>query len=92
MRDYMRCVRFDCHDCGHDTRLMCELYMVTERLWDELMAGTGVHMICIGCLEQRLGRRLGHEDFINCPLNYEDFGRHSLRLRHRLVTSSAVVA
>lgn len=27
-------------------------------------------MLCIGCLEERLGRELNASDFIDCPVNW----------------------
>lgn len=70
-----------CQDCGHHTLLMDEYYMVHDDLWwsfvdDEVM-------LCVGCLEGRIGRRLESDDFIECPLN-DGFFPQSLRLRHRL--------
>ena len=77
--------RMCCQDCGHDTRLMNERYMLREDTWDEATYENFAYMLCIGCLELRLGRTLDSGDFVCCPLNYEDLGRHSLRLRSRLV-------
>jgi len=76
-----------CQDCGHDTYMMGELYMLQFYLWDDMLERTGwAHMLCIGCVEERLGRRLERSDFINCPLNFElrYTKRQSLRLRSRL--------
>ena len=94
MTDYMADTRFCCQDCGHDTKLIRERYMVRESIWESAIWERGpATMLCVGCLEARLGRRLGHEDFINCPLNYGDgmIERHSQRLIHRLTRSNGLV-
>ncbi len=41
-------------------------------------------MLCIGCLELRLGRLLGSKDFIKCDLNEEKKQVGSKRLIDRL--------
>lgn len=42
-------------------------------------------MLCIGCVEKRLGRELNLKDFIKCPLNELDFPwKKSQRLIDRL--------
>lgn len=56
---------FDCVDCGVDTHN--EYYMVRHHLWK--YAGDINGMLCIGCLEDRLGRTLTFKDFLECPLN-----------------------
>lgn len=75
-----------CQDCGHDTYLMRELYMLHHDLWDMMLLETGsAHMLCIGCVENRLGRRLVPRDFLSCPLNESPkYKPRSLRLRQRM--------
>lgn len=85
--DYTRIERFACHDCGHDTNAMGELFMLKDYLWGYAASRKSyTHMLCIGCVEQRLNIRLNKWDFISCPLNLNPHGRwsQSLRLRHRL--------
>lgn len=56
-----------CQDCPADT-LGGDYYMVHDVLWDEVhpnMAG----MLCLPCLEQRMGRRLQLSDFTSAPIN-----------------------
>lgn len=45
-------------------------------------------MLCIGCLERRLGRELNADDFLDCPLNteYDSYPR-SDRLLERMTRS-----
>jgi hypothetical protein len=41
-------------------------------------------MLCIGCLEVRVGRRLEPSDFSDAPINYPGFLKRSERLSDRL--------
>ena len=42
-------------------------------------------MLCIGCLEKRIGRRLTKNDFQDCPVNHEEnWYTQSSRLQDRL--------
>ena len=80
-------VDFACVDCGFDTNAGDEYYMVSTPVW--LAAGmrhdhrSGDGMLCIGCLEGRLGRRLQPNDFPDYPINRGWF-RYSARLADRL--------
>jgi hypothetical protein len=69
-----------CLDCGVDTIATGEYYMVRQELWTAAAGDDG--MLCVGCLEQRLGCRLGPGDFTDVPLNC--FAGKSARLRARL--------
>lgn len=80
-----------CTDCGHDVREMGEEYMVWDHIWikatyESFHGRAG--MLCIGCLENRLGRQLTRDDFKGgVPLNWNTQDHNiiqSLRLRHRL--------
>ena len=42
------------------------------------------HYLCIGCLEDRLGRRLTPADFPSTPINRSDWHRKTTRLADRL--------
>lgn len=75
-------VAFDCKDCGINTLYSGEYYMVEDYIWDATQAGSG--MLCIGCLENRIGRKLQSSDFSNAPLNKDGFGMKSERLQKRL--------
>lgn len=53
-------VTWDCFSCGVDTFALGEDYAVHNELWRTY----GVEgVLCIGCLEMRLGRKLGPGDF-----------------------------
>ena len=58
---------FICIDCSVMT-MGYEYYMVTDKVW--LKANPKEKgMLCIGCLEERLGRKLKNKDFTKCLLN-----------------------
>lgn len=75
--------RFMCLDCGVDTSDIDEYYMVHDSVWDQ--SGMNEHdgMLCIGCIETRLGRTLKADDFSSYPINMGFFGR-SERFLQRL--------
>jgi len=57
-----------CADCGKDTFIESkDYYMVTTELWEKY--GVGEKMLCIGCMEDRLGHKLTKEDITDCPVN-----------------------
>lgn len=60
-----------CMGCGVDTDAIDEYYMVQFEIWKTSVpkwAQRGI--LCIGCLEDRVGRELTTEDFIEAPVNY----------------------
>lgn len=67
---------FDCIDCGTST-FQKEYYMVWDRLWEK--AGMDKGMLCIDCLENRLGHRLEVHDFTYAPVNYVFFAKNAER-------------
>lgn len=76
-----------CFSCRTDTYASGEYYMVRPELWRTY----GVEgMLCIGCLERRVGRRLTPQDFIDAPINSEEFPDKSDRLKDRLGIACAV--
>ena len=81
---------FDCGDCGVDT--IDEYYMLANGLWQRVQrAGRRCAMLCIGCVEVRLGRRLHARDFVNAPVNLiEDCGK-SPRLLDRLTSLNLAI-
>ena len=78
--------KWHCLDCdrfllGQDG----EYYMVRNSIWYSVTHGQECEgMLCIGCLEVRLGRELEATDFTDCPLNHEKRKRGSTRLKDRL--------
>ena len=87
---YARNEDMACYDCGHDCAYMGERFMLHDDVWWSLLdrgeAYTAGAMLCVGCVEQRLGRRLTSSDFLPCPLNHGGGYARSLRLRHRMAT------
>jgi hypothetical protein len=76
-------VSFDCLDCRVDTVAIDEWYRVRNEVW--AAANPSEHgMLCIGCLEARLGRRLSRRDFMKCYLNDDVTSPRSARLTNRL--------
>lgn len=61
-----------CVDCGVDTVKINEYYMSTDAIWKR----AGMHkyggMLCIGCLEKRVGHMLKSSNFKECPLNWRN--------------------
>lgn len=77
-----------CVDCHVDTEAICEFFHVHDDVWAAATAGRGVpegNVLCIGCVEARLGRQLTARDFTNARVNL--FGKHSARLKNRLTAS-----
>jgi hypothetical protein len=83
-------VRFDCRDCGVDTVPFdgpCEYYNLHNDLWEAIGMKRNGGMLCIGCVERRLGRLLNRADFTGAPVNSLDpKWHHSDRLIDRLTT------
>lgn len=76
-----------CVDCGVDTfaRGVDEYYMVHNEVWAAAGMLPRGGMLCIGCLEARLGRWLTAADFAPVPVNDLRRGwRGSARLLSRL--------
>lgn len=80
------CYGFNCWDCNINTLHIDEYYMVDNGLWEvatEDFGGDG--MLCIGCLEARLGDKLVADDFTDAPINF--IFPQSARLQQRMLTS-----
>jgi hypothetical protein len=84
-----------CADCGVGTLTLHEWYMVRDEVWEEAWRGRrkwshaidGQEVLCIGCLEKRLGRTLMADDFISAPCNNPNKPNISQRLRNRLIAT-----
>ena len=63
--------------------------MTRDEIWAE--AGDVEGVLCVGCLEERLGRVLTPEDFLPLPVNDDD-ELDSVRLRTRKGSGRAVEA
>ena len=56
-----------CVDCGRDCHL--EHYFVHNEVWRGLARMPEHGMLCVDCLEKRIGRELIPEDFTNAHIN-----------------------
>ena len=76
--------RFQCLDCHVDTGKIGEHYMLKDEVWDSVV-NSRKGMICIGCIEKRLGRQLHKKDFNDSHINRPASGKYfSQRLTNRL--------
>lgn len=77
---------FRCWDCNVCTLCIDEYYMVDNGTWEVATEDFGGHgMLCIGCLEARLGGKLIASDFPDYPIN-RGFFPYSTRLLNRLTS------
>ena len=73
---------FLCLDCKVHTSNIGEYYMLNDKLWEDINPNkTG--MLCIGCAENRIGRKLIKADFMNVPINDGVFTRSDRMLNRR---------
>lgn len=75
---------FHCIDCGVDTAAIAEYFMVYGIFWRPARMSPAGGLLCIGCLETRLGHPLRKRDFPALPINDTPLGPQSERLRARL--------
>ena len=72
-----------CLDCKIDTGKAHEHYFVHTSLWLRAV-GSKTGMLCVGCLEGRIGRRLEGSDFSTAHINNPKLYPMSDRLRNRI--------
>jgi hypothetical protein len=77
-----------CADCSVNTSDIDEYYMVHDAIWAESLVAPDA-MLCIKCLEARIGRQLKPTDFTDAPINHGAFG-HSDLLQNRLGLKSLI--
>jgi len=73
--------KFPCLDC--DTPTGGECYMVQNALWAAAGMEPEGGLLCIECLEKRLGRELTGVDFTDVPIN--DPARRGIPMSERLL-------
>lgn len=73
-----------CKDCGLKSNETCEFYFLHNDIWFSIALQN--EDLCIGCVEDRLGRTLTKDDFTSCYINSPMWGVKSSRLLNRLVT------
>lgn len=71
-----------CVDCEVHTGIIGDYYMVHKHLWAEFGSDDG--MLCIACLENRMGRTLTPDDFSDAPVNYGSLTYRSERMISRI--------
>jgi hypothetical protein len=76
----MKKINWNCADCGMNT--FYEYYMVHDELWDSVSKSE--EMLCILCLEARLGFKLSKKDFTDCPINKDLWIDSTKILKNRL--------
>ena len=69
-----------CLDCDEDVIEMGEMFMVRDDVWLEANPDSN-GMLCVGCIEKRLGRRLETGDFTDVEINRTGHRSHRLRTR-----------
>lgn len=75
--------KWDCVDCSQNTSY--EHYFATNEVWMK-QAGMGeAGMLCVGCLERRIGRRLEPTDFTDAHINNPKTHPMTMRLRARIL-------
>lgn len=79
--------KWKCLDCSVDCGKIGEHYMLADDVWFSI-AESDRGMLCVGCLEGRLGRRLVSSDFNDSYVNQSNFGVRSARLTERLFAST----
>lgn len=72
---------FECKDCGKNT-FHNEYYMVNDDIWHKCVPDKK-GMLCIACLESRLGRELNAEDFPDVGINKLDSNCSELLMKRR---------
>jgi hypothetical protein len=76
--------KFLCMDCKVDTGKIGEHYMLADSTWN-LIHDSNKGMLCIGCVESRLGRQLISTDFNDSHVNKPFPGKFfSGRLHNRI--------
>jgi hypothetical protein len=90
-----------CCDCGLGCNAAGEWYMVRDTVWELAWCGArnrrkswqhlpGQDVLCVGCLERRIGRTLCADDFTDAPINDPTKGNASERLQARLTATESV--
>jgi hypothetical protein len=91
-RNARRFLGLHCVDCTVGTMTLDDYSCVHDSVWEEAWRGRrkpwhvidDQEILCIGCLEKRIGRTLTRHDFTDVPINELGFFDQSARLRDRL--------
>ena len=74
-----------CNDCGINVIKAGEYYMLQPDIWHKQLGMGSDDNLCVGCLEQRLGRKVSTNDMCGLPIFTTWKYPPSLRLMHRLI-------
>ena len=69
-----------CKDCKKCISCKGEYYMVTDEVWRQAQSDLS-GMLCLNCLENRIGRSLTFEDFPDYPINRGAFTNMSRKFK-----------
>lgn len=72
-----------CVDCGDHTKF--EHYFVKNEVWFDAAKMSESGMLCVGCLENRINRKLVPADFTSAHINDPKRYAMSDRLRSRIL-------
>ncbi len=78
--------KWKCLDCQIDTGKIYEHYFINTDTWLSVV-GSKTGMLCVGCLEKRLGRTLTKVDFPKVTINDPKYSKMSTRLLNRILRS-----
>ena len=73
-------LRTCCRDCARDTTKIGHWYMVWDHVWAASELGREDGVLCLDCLQRRLGCELTLEDFMPADPATRDFWRGDLIL------------
>lgn len=80
---HKRKTKWDCVDCSENTSY--EHYFVKNEVWIGEASMSEAGMLCVGCLEVRIERKLAPEDFTSAHINNPKTHPMTIRLRSRIL-------
>ena len=78
---------FNCKCCGKSTLTNRDYYMLEDKLWLELNNGKYEGMMCMDCVESKLGRKIAIKDLAPVPLNMINEDTRLVFIKHSYVRS-----
>lgn len=74
--------KWNCVDCNRCTKL--EHYFVNSNVWFNLAGMSEKGMLCVDCIEKRIGRKLNSFDFTDAHINNPRTNAMTDKLRSRI--------
>lgn len=74
--------KWNCVDCDRCTKL--EHYFVKSEVWFVLAGMPETGMLCLDCIERRIGRELNSSDFTDAHINNPKTNSMTDKLRNRI--------